>query len=194
MSVVKIVLRLLVISSLFCVTFSSCSLDYFSTESEDSESPEFIFHDAYFNRVENNNVTVMLTGSKIEQYNDGELTYVQNPAFELYDDKQQLSVEGVCDLVSVNVDTEVYSFYRNIELFSHENNAKITAQNLRWLGKEELFSSGKDEEVSVEIETEGKQENQKTKLFIRGKDFSASGFDFSYSFEGPVRGEIIENN
>ena len=194
MSVVKIVFRFFVMGSLLCVIFPSCSLDYFSTETENSESPEFIFHNAHFSRIENNKLTIMLTGSKIEQYSDGELTYVQSPAFELYDDKQQLSVEGVCDLVSVNVDTEVYSFYRNIELISHENNAKIRAQNLRWLGKEELFSAGNDEEVTIEIETIGEQEDQKTTLFINGKNFSASGVDFSYSFEGPVQGEIIENN
>ena len=194
MTGLKIGLRYVTIFSLFFGLFLSCSLDYFSTERENSEFPEFVFKNADFDRIEDGELTVSLTGTMLEQYSNGEETFVQYPQFELYDGAGNVSVEGQCDLVSANTNTEVYSFYKNIALVSHEQNAKITAQNLRWLGKEEIFSSVKDDFVTIEVENTDDVSGKKTTLVVNGKDFSANGFDFNYSFAGPVEGEIIESN
>ncbi len=191
---VSLLRKILTIVSLSVSLATSCSLEYFSPESENSSAPEFVFYEADFTRIKDNKRTVTITGEKIEQYSDGGVTFVQYPSFELYDTNQLISVEGSCDLVSADTDKDIYAFYGNVALISHEHKAKITAENLRWIGEDEIFSSAKNEPVSIAIENSDQNTNSKSTLFIEGSDFTASGFDFTYKFEGPVRGHIIEEN
>ncbi len=185
------------IGIVLCILFlSSCSLDYFEQEDAAATSPEFTFFDATFSRTEDNKIAVEMIVDQLEQYSERGLTYAKYPNFTLYDANQDITTIGFCDVLSVDTELDEYIFYGNVSVISYEHDAKIEASNLRWDGEKEVFSGVKGEVVSIEIggdATNNSSEGARTELVVSGENFSASGVDFSYSFEGPVSGSIFEH-
>ncbi len=177
----------------------SCSLDYFSKTEDDITAPEFIFHNAGFTRLQNNKKTTQMTVVHLEQYNEQSVSAGKDAVFTLYDENEELSVTGSCDLMSADTNKDEYYFFGNVLITSYEQNAQITADNLRWIGAREEFSAGVQDIVSISVgnlnsdSSDIQTSKEGTKLFVEGTGFSASGNDFSYSFSGPVSGRIIEN-
>ncbi len=181
----------------FIILLSSCSLDYFEQDDLTSTSPEFVFFDAEFTRVENKKKSITMNVGQLEQYSENGLSFALNPSFTLYDSDENTSVLGSCDLLAVDTKNNEYTFLGNVSIVSHEHNAIIEAENLRWLGDDELFLGALNETVSISIgkstlENDSNTANE-TEMIIEGTGFSAKGIDFSYAFEGPVTGRIIEN-
>ncbi len=176
----------------------SCSLDYFEQEDSESTSPEFVFFDTTFNRIENNKLSLVMDVAQVEQYSEGGLMFAKQPNFTLYDSNEKVSAIGFCDTLSANTERDEYTFYGNVSIISYENDARIEAENLRWNGDMEMFSGAIGESVLIfvggnNVGESGVINENSTELIVEGQGFSASGVDFSYSFSGPVSGSIIEN-
>ncbi len=194
MTVFRNVVGVYIFISLFC----ACSLDYFEQKDVTSTSPEFVFNDATFTRTENDVSTIRVTLEELEQYSDGGYSFVQSPSFTLFDSEGNSTVVGYCDLLSSDTEKDEYTLYGNVSIVSYEHDATIKANNLRWIGEDEVFIGTRDEKVFVSVGNQGgdgssSTSNEKTELEVAGLGFSASSVDFSYSFAGPVSGSIIEN-
>ncbi len=191
-------MRFLLVAKLFLLVMllcASCSLDYFEQGSSESSSPEFVFSDVDFSRIEDNALSIHMGSSKLEQYSDGGLTFAQAPDFTLYDSAGTITVMGFCELLSADTEKDEYSFYGDVLITSYEHDATIEASNLRWIGDDEIFVGAIDEKVFVSIGNQGvddTSEQNNTELIVEGTGFSANGVDFSYAFAGPVQGRIVE--
>ncbi len=177
---------------------TSCSLDYFEQGNDSSSSPELVFYDADFSRIDNNAVAIMMSVEQVEQYTEGGLTFAKAPSFTLYDSEENISTVGFCDVLAADTVKDEYTFFGNVSIISYEHDAKVQAENLRWSGETEIFSGAVGDSVSISVgsnnsETVSQETEKKTELYVEGEGFSASGRDFSFTFDGPVSGRIIEN-
>lgn len=201
-------LRLL--SLLLCIlyTLTSCSLDYASIDEANASSPEFVFYDAEFTRTEDNKKTIQMKATQLEQYSGLDAMYLENASFALFDSDLQPNINGSAELLSADMDKDIYHFFGDVYIASHEHDVEVTAQNLRWNNKTEVLSSGLRDKVSIAtgsgqtlpnanetnaVAEDSSTEGQKqTRISIEGTGFSANGVDLSYSFEGSITGNIIE--
>lgn len=193
-----------VLVRILCIlyVFTSCSLDYASTDDAKSSSPEFIFYNANFTRTEENKQTMHMMATQLEQYSGLDAMYLKNASFTLYDSDLQPSITGSCELLSADMDKDIYHFLGSVHIMSYEHDVEVTAQDLRWNNKTEILSSGFSDNVRIVagsgktlITTDNADTNDnetQTRIFIEGTGFSAKGIDLSYSFDGKITGNIIE--
>jgi len=160
--------------------FFSCSLRYEDTVSANERVPEFVFKDAKLVRYENKNRTVELSAAEIEKYENSPQNYAKNVQFKAYNDKQELTTEGSCNYIYLNLDTKLYELYGNITLYAKDQNMYFYADILRWNEQTEQLTSGRSDFVKI----------QKDDTVIYGSGFSASGISRSYTFTGSVSGDI----
>lgn len=158
-----------------------CSLDYGKTESVEDIVPEFRFSDAYFSRYEDNAVTMEIEAQKIEQYKSDGASYARKARFKTFDGEGVLATEGSCNLLAANTQDEIYLMFDDISVVLHTQDMKIFADALRYDGKSEQITSGRDDEVSIE----------KKDTVITGRGFSSSGVSKTFSFLSQVTGDII---
>lgn len=159
---------------------SSCSINYGEEVSSRDNTPEFIFTQADFRRYENTKKTMALQTKRLEQYNSNTLSYAMNAFFQTWDDKQNPDTEGTCDILCINQNSQLYTLYKNISIRSHSNNATITAEDLKYNGKNEQLTSNINSLVQI----------TKDGVSVSGTGFSASGVSRSYSFYGQTSGTI----
>lgn len=160
--------------------FSACSLKYDENVSVNERIPEFIFKDANLVRYENKERTVELFAEEIEKYENSANNYAKNVDFKAYNDKQELTTEGFCNYIYLNLDSELYELYGNITLYAKDQNTYFYADILRWNAKNEQLTSGRSDFVKI----------RKDDTVIYGSGFSASGVSRTYSFTGAVTGDI----
>ncbi len=141
--------------------------------------PEFVFSNAKMTRYENNSVTLELNAETIEQYKNSSQTFAKDVKFSSYE-KNKLVTEGSCNFIGANTDSELYSLYGDIKLFSKEQNVNFFADELKWNGKTEQLVGGKSDTVRIE----------KDNTVIIGSGFAASGVSGNFSFSGSVSGDI----
>lgn len=177
---------------IFCVSFlfihTACSLDYGTASQAQVQSPEFIFYDVRFIRIENNTVKLQTDAAKLEQYSGIDAMYGEKVRFVLYDDRGKVSVDGSCALLSADRENELYHFFSGIDMYSQEHRARVSADNLRWNGKREILDSGKKDRVRIIMETENG-----TRFETAGTGFIAQKKDRSYSFSGGIEGTLFES-
>lgn len=173
------------LSFLFICT--ACSLDYGTASQAQVQSPEFIFYDVRFTRIENNTVKLETDAAKLEQYSGIDAMYGEKVRFALYDNNGKISVEGSCALLSADRENELYHFFSGIEMYSREHHARVSADNLRWDAKKEILDSGKKDSVRIIMETENG-----TRFETNGTGFIARKKDRSYSFSEAVEGKLSE--
>jgi hypothetical protein len=130
-------------------------------------------------RYENNSVTLELNAETIEQYKNSSQTFAKDVKFSSYE-KNKLVTEGSCNFIGANTDSELYSLYGDIKLFSKEQNVNFFADELKWNGKTEQLVGGKSDTVRIE----------KDNTVIIGSGFAASGVSGNFSFSGSVSGDI----
>ncbi|WP_428770964.1 LPS export ABC transporter periplasmic protein LptC [Treponema sp. HNW] len=177
-----------VVRLLLCACMlSSCSLDYETTSQAQVQSPEFIFHNVHFTRVDRNTAKIETSAAKLEQYSGINAMYGEDVHFILYDERGNTSVEGSCALLAADKEAEMYYLFSRIRIHSREHRARISAENLRWNGKSEILDSGKRDRVRIAVETE-----TGTLLETEGTGFSARKKDLSYAFAGNIRGSLYE--
>ena len=85
---------LLVFLSISLFTFFSCSLNYDSESLSSSKSPEFVFTNSKYTRINEGKLNLEIKASKIEQYSYDNAMYAKDITFTLYDEKEKKS--AVC--------------------------------------------------------------------------------------------------
>lgn len=161
-----------------------CSLDYGKTASVEDVVPEFLFTDVQFSRYEDNAVTVEIAAERIEQYKSDGASYARRATFKTFDGEGTLDTEGSCNLLAANTQDELYLMFDDISLILHTQDMRIFADVLKYNGKNEQITSGRDDEVSIE----------KKDTVITGCGFSSSGVSKSFSFLGQVTGDITADD
>lgn len=159
--------------------FLSCSLKEGEELDIENIVPEFVFSNAKMTRYENNSITLELNAETIEQYKNSSQTFAKDVKFSSYE-KNKLVTEGSCNFIGANIDSELYSLYGDIKLFSKEQNVNFFADELKWNGKTEQLVGGKSDTVRIE----------KDNTVIIGSGFAASGVSGNFSFSGSVSGDI----
>ena len=91
---------------LFC--FSSCSLNYNSENSLTSQSPEFVFSNPRYIRINQGKLNLEITADTIEQYANEDTMYAKNIKFALYNESEEKSAEGEGNLLSANLEKGLY--------------------------------------------------------------------------------------
>lgn len=192
--------------------FASCSLEYANIDATKSSSPEFVFYDAEFTRTEDNKKLVEMNATQLEQYSGIDAMYIEDVVFTVYDSDKKASITGSCNLLSADMENDIFHFFGDVTITSYEHDAKVTAQNLRWNNKTEILSSGLTDAVRIStgsgqtleatnnvtepvvLSPEGilSDSQKQTLITIEGTGFSARGINLSYSFDGPVTGSIVE--
>lgn len=160
--------------------FSGCSLKYDDEVSANERVPEFVFKEAKMFRYENNKRTVELSAAEIEKYENSPQNFAKNVSFKAYNDKQELTTEGSCNYIYINLDEKLYELYGNITLYAKDQNTYFYADILRWNEKNEQLTSGRSDFVKI----------QKDDTIIYGSGFSASGVSKTFAFTGAVTGDI----
>lgn len=173
-------LFLLFVSLIF---FAGCSLKYGTNYQDEDNVPEFVFTDANYSRYENNQKTLNLSASRLEQYSDGKSMYAKDVDFQVMDKEGNLLTQGSCNLLSSNTDTEEYTLYDNIEIENTKDDIKVSADTLRWNGKTEQLTSSRNDTVTI----------KKGNTTIQGSGFSASGVSKKFLFNGVVTGQYISD-
>lgn len=162
----------------------SCSVDYTVAQAENSGSPEFVFSDATFTRIEDRKNILTLHADTIEQYVSDSTMYGTGLSFKAYKDDGAISVEGACSLFSGNTDKGEYYFLGDVALQSYTHNMYLNSDNVFWNNRTSQLVSSKDAPVIV-------RKNGDSEVSITGEQFSASGFSSSFVFKGPVSGTIV---
>lgn len=165
---------------ILAVLLAGCSLKYGLASYDEQSAPEFSFADAVFNRYEDNTRTLSLTAARLEQYKDGKTTCAKDVVFKLYESDGTLDTEGECGLLSADTDAEKYVLYDKIKVHSIKDDIEVNAATIRWNGKSEQLTSGRDGLVTL----------KKGGTVLQGSGFSASGVSRRFSFTGLVTGEV----
>ena len=164
----------------------SCSIKYQDSFNAENSVPEFKFEESELTRYEKRKITVSFSAQELEQYKKSSESFAKNIDFTSFDDNGEVSVQGSCDLLSANTDTETYLLFDNINVYSKKEAATFTSDSLRWDAKTEQLTSGRLDTVKI----------KKDDVTIYGTGFSSSGIDKTFRFSGTVSGEIItkDNN
>ena len=173
-----------ILLTLSALSLFSCSLDYSVKQAENAGSPEFVFTDAAFTRIEDQKNILTLKASVIEQYVTDSTMYGKDLTFNAFDKDGSVSVTGSCSLFSGNTDTGEYYFLGDVELESFTHDMILSSEDVFWNNRtNQLVSS---ETAPVNVIKRGSSE-----VTISGQQFSASGFSSSFVFNGPVSGTIV---
>lgn len=185
-----------VIFSLFFIL--GCSLDYESDTPEKIRAPEFTFENMELTKIEKGKETAQVKADILEQYHKLDASFAKNVNFKLFNDNNLIEVEGKAGLLSVDNKTQIYTMFDYVSISSYEQNMNIQAKNLKWNNKTEQLTSSSQDAVTIsnltQIPSSGyvkpKNEN-KTKITLNGKGFSASGVTWQYAFNDKTTGTII---
>lgn len=162
----------------------SCSVDYSVAQAENAGSPEFVFSDATFTRIEDRKSILTLHADTIEQYVSDSTMYGTDLSFKAFKDDGSVSVEGSCSLFSGNTDKGEYYFLGDVALQSYTHDMYLESDDVFWNNRTSQLVSSRDAPVIV-------KKSGESEVSITGEQFSASGFSSSYAFKGPVSGTII---
>ncbi len=175
------------LSSIFAaILFSSlllpsCSLKYDEPVNTESLSPELQFINVDYKRYKNKKLDTQIKADILERYRNDGSAYAKNAEFFAWNDKSELTTEGSCALLGIDSQNDIYTLFNSIFLHNIEQNFQLKATNLKWNGKTEQLSSGKNDTVYL----------IRNDIEIEGTGFSASGISRSFTFEESVSGVII---
>ena len=161
-----------------------CSLKYGTPAYDEQNVPEFSFDNVQFNRFEEGKITMSLEAARLEQYKDGKTTCAKNIGFKLIDEDGKVSTEGSCALIFADSEAEKYVLYDNIELHTVRDDITVSADTIKWNGKSEQLTSGRNDTVTI----------KKGNTVMVGSGFSASGVSRSFAFTGVVTGEAYTDD
>lgn len=164
---------------LSAVFLSSCSLRYGMNVQDENNVPEFVFSGVGFSRYEDGEKTISLSAEKLEQYKDGKSIYAKNLDFSVYDEAGDVTNSGKCGYLAADTDAENYALYDEIEIRNEKDDLTVQAESLKWNGRSEQLTSGRNAAVVL----------KKGETVIQGSGFSASGVSKRFSFTGNVSGD-----
>lgn len=177
----------LILFSLEILLLSSCSLNYNSESSLSSQSPEFVFTNPKYTRINQGKLNLEITADTIEQYATEDAMYAKNINFILYSESEEKSAEGKGTLLSADLEKGLYYLFDDIKVKSFEQNVSINASSLRWDDDSEQLTTDFQNPAKSKVYIISENE---PKIKIEGYGFSGSGYDNSYVFTGEVSGEI----
>lgn len=180
------------------IPLSACSLDYGIEEDTETLSiPEYSFSSALFTQYEDGKRSMSMLASQLEQYRDDTVIYAKEVQFQVYNDENNISAEGKSGLLSADSQNELYVLSRDIEIMSYEDNTRVTGEWLKWDGNSEQLISTIEDNITIvqgerESAVEDTEENRqnKSRVSVKGRGFSASGVSRSYAFTSDVSGTI----
>lgn len=159
----------------------SCSLKYDEPVNTKSLSPELQFTKVDYKRYKGKKLDTQIKADVLERYRDDGSAYAKNATFYAWNEKSELTTEGSCALLGIDSQNDIYTLFNSIFLHNIEQNFQLKATNLKWNGKTEQLSSGKNDTVYLIRED----------IEIEGTGFSASGISRSFTFDESVSGVII---
>ncbi len=174
--------RLFLLILLFVVY--GCSLKYGTPAYDEQNVPEFSFDNVQFNRFEEGKISMSLEAARLEQYKDGKTTCAKDVGFKLIDEDGKVSTEGSCALIFADSEAEKYVLYDNIELHTVKDDITVSADTIKWNGKSEQLTSGRNDTVTI----------KKGNTAMVGSGFSASGVSRTFAFTGVVTGEAYTDD
>lgn len=172
--------KLLLAASFAALALCGCSLRYNEPVSATDTSPELEFSDVNYKRYEDRKITAEVTAETLEQYRDTNEAYAQNAHFRSWDDEQNLVNEGECFLLGADSENEIYTLFSNINIENMDQNFSLRAQNLKWDGKNQKLTSGKDDTIFI----------RRDDVEFQGQGFTADGITHTFTFESQVSGTI----
>lgn len=177
---------------IFCLFFfGACSLNYNSNSEKVSQSPEFVFSNPRYTRINQGTLELEVQAEKIEQYTFDKSTYASNVDFNLYNKDSEKVATGKCNLISANLEAELYYLFDSIFIKSLEKKITIKGEAIKWDNKSQQLLTGfknQDEEQITVVSEDSPA------MKVTGYGFSASGKDNSFAFTGEVSGEIVTKN
>lgn len=171
-----------------CFFAFSCSLNYNQDSMNNSQSPEFVFSNPTYKQIQEGKQKLEIKASTIEQYTFDNAMYAKDIDFTFYNEKNEKSVNGKCNILSANLDSEIYYLFDDIQIKSYEKNLTISGDSIKWDNNSKQLITGvqNNEKKTINIISENSQ-----KIKVEGTGFSANGKDFSFIFTGEVSGEIV---
>lgn len=171
------------IGVIFCaLLFFSCTLDYDQTSGAKDTVPELVFQDAVFQSYEEGKIKSQLSGSVLEQYKSTGAFYGKNVEFSTWNSSTgEKEAQGSCGLLQADSKTNDYAMFDGIQVKDYKRGIEINAQKIKWNGKTEQLTSGRNDFVTL----------KRDDIEVKGMGFSASGISRQFSFEEQVSGKII---
>ncbi len=160
------------IAVFFVPILFSCSLNYEKEKNPESTTPEFVFTNAQFSRVEQEKTTMRLTAQKIEQYKNDGVSVAKNAEFSTFDKDGNDETAGSCQRISADTKNERYILLGDIKMNLISQEMKINAESLNFDKKNEQITSGTEQVVTI-IRDDAE---------ITGTGFAASGVSKTFSF------------
>lgn len=164
--------------SLFIV--SGCSVKYEQETRAFESNPEFVFTNTVYTKIENNQVSTILSAGTLEKYKNNSAIYANDVEFQSFDKNNEVTNSGSCGYLYADTDSEIYELFDDIKINSTNFNAKFSADSLKFNAQNEQLVGSKNDTVIIEKEDS----------VIYGTGFSASGISNSFTFSGTVTGQI----
>ena len=158
----------------------SCSLEYEEEANPESTTPEFVFNEANFTRVEKNSTKIRMNAEKIEQYKADAFSFAREVEFLTFTEEGEEETEGRCDMLSADTRNEKYILLGAIEIDMKKDNMKIRAESLNFDKRTEQITSGIDQKVTL----------TRSDADVSGYGFSASGVSRRFEFLRDAAGTI----
>lgn len=166
---------------LFSIFLFSCSLEYEKEENPENQTPEFVFYNANYTKIENNKKKMKMNADQIEQYKSDSFSFISNARFTTFDKEEKEDTIGKCNLISADTTNEKYIMFGNIELNIISEKTNIFAEILNIDKKNEQITSDINKEVQI----------KKEDIDVKGCGFSSSGISKTYSFLSNSSGTMI---
>lgn len=163
---------------------TACSLKYDETVNSQSVSPELQFTKVDYKKYKNKKLDTRIEADLLERYKSDGSAYAKNASFYSWNSEEELVTEGSCSLLGIDSENDIYTLFNSIFLHNIDQKFEIRATNLKWNGKTEQLTSGKNDTVYL----------NRDDIEIEGTGFSASGISRSFSFENSVTGAVISED
>lgn len=153
-SVAPIAPAILILVTLASAALTGCSVDYEpgtrDTSGDEEEPNELVMRTVTLRTVTGNGVSLMIAADT-SRTNRDEMRQVLDRAYFLeYAPDGTPRTEGIADRVTLDLDTENAELDGNVQVYSTEEDASVSAQYLYWNNADRVLESRVDEAIAVE--------------------------------------------
>ena len=167
---------------------AGCSLEYNQVDedgSDSSDSPDTVLYDVTNTIVSENVPRFIVRADRAETYGDLSLQKLEGITFTELDASGALRTEGSALLAEYETDTEDVTISGNVQFYSADQDAYLSAEVLYWDNDERRLTS-------EPADTVGLRRGDGTA--VRGRGFVAEMGRSIIRFEDGVSGTIIESS
>lgn len=164
---------------------AACSLEYDMLETdEDSQFPELELFQIRHVVARSGRTQLMVEAQYSGLFQSQSRQILRNVYFYEFDSEGNVASEGSADSAHVFLDTEDIEFQGSIYIYSHEDEAGVEADYLRWNNEARQLQGRDGEEVRIRRE-DGSE--------IMGDGFLADMRSRSLVFSGSVEGTFVDS-